>query len=360
MEMFKRAVAAVVLAIGGLVLPGQATAQQNLVYANGYPKSNTQTGVIADMWIKRIEEATQGRVTLRHVAGGALLKPEKILEGVGGGMADAGALVVSFYLGQLPISGTLAGTVDLKKGNKLDQRGVAAISLKLLEEFPQLTEEFTRHGVTPVLWIPTNPYAIVSTTPISKLEDFRGKRIRVFGNNIPKLVTAAGAVPMSIGFGEVYTSLQTGLIDGAMTDTQSITVAKFVEVAPNVTTTGPKEGAFTAFSPVAYVFNTQKFESLSEEDREIILRVSREMTLEAADVMKESSDAAFEDLKKAGAKINHLSEGDTAEFASLAPDFVQAAADELNARGIPGTAIIAHYHELADQYISGSWKPWEK
>ena len=331
---------------------------QDMVFANGYPKSNTQTGVIAEKWITRIAEATEGRVNLRQVPGGALLKPERMLEGVGGGIADAGALVVSFYLGQLPITGTLAGTVDLKLGNKLDQRGSAAISLKLLEEFPKLGEEFARQGVTPVFWIPTNPYAIISTQPIKTLADFQGKRIRVFGNNIPKLVTAAGAVPMAIGFGEIYTSLQTGLIDGAMTDTQSMTTSKFVEAAPNVTTTGPAEGAYTAFTPVAYVFNTQKFEALPEKDREIILSVSREMMLEAADVMKESSDVAFESLKGAGAQINHLTEKDTQAFADLAPDFVQAAAEELNAKGLPGTAIVDRYNQLAKQYASGEWKPW--
>src|SRR5512139_1384195 len=101
-----------------------ATAQTvQLVYANGYARTHIQVGVVADEWIKRIDAATEGRVHIRQIAGGTLLKPENMLEGVRNKVADIGSTVVSFFPGQIPISATLAGTVDVSLGNKLDLRG---------------------------------------------------------------------------------------------------------------------------------------------------------------------------------------------------------------------------------------------
>src|SRR5687767_8994287 len=61
-----------------------------LVYGSGWPKEHVQVGVVADEWFKRIDKATDGRVKFRHVAGGTLLKPEAILDGVRKGVADCG------------------------------------------------------------------------------------------------------------------------------------------------------------------------------------------------------------------------------------------------------------------------------
>ena len=114
------------LAAFGAIAP--ATAQTvTLVYANGYARTHIQVGVVADEWIKRIDAATNGRVKIRHVPGGTLLKPENMVEGIRGGVADIGSTVVSFFPGQLPISATLAGTVDINYGNKLDLKGVTAV-----------------------------------------------------------------------------------------------------------------------------------------------------------------------------------------------------------------------------------------
>ena len=330
----------------------------DLVYANGYAKTHVQVGVLADEWIEKINKATDGRVKIRHVAGGALLKPEKMLEGVAGQVADAGSMVASFFPGQLPISATLASTVDLDIGNKLDMRGVAAITMKLLEEFDAFNDEYAKQGVTPVLWVPTPSYGIISKEPITSLADLKGKKIRIFGNNLPKLLAAAGAVPQPVAFGEIYTSLQTGLLDGAMTDPPAMVMGKFGEIAKHVMVMGPGDGALTALAPVVYFFNNDSFDKLSKADQEAIKKVSRDMTLTACDTMVETQNKALGQLKHMGVTIHHLPAADAAQLAQQAPNFYDLAAANLNDRGYPGTAIVKRYQELAADYISGAWKPW--
>ena len=140
----------------GLGVLTPASAQNvSLVYANGYARTHVQVGVVADEWIKRIDAATNGRVKIRHVPGGTLLKPENMVEGIRGGVADIGSTVVSFFPGQLPISATLAGTVDINYGNKLDLKGVTAITQRLTEEFQPLRDEYKKLGLQPIYYVPT-------------------------------------------------------------------------------------------------------------------------------------------------------------------------------------------------------------
>jgi len=347
------------LCAGSLFHGNEASAQTvQLVYANGYARTHGQGGVIADEWIKRIEAATEGRVKIRHVAGGTLLKPENMLEGIRGRVADIGSMVVSFFPGQLPIAATLAGTVDIDLGNKLDLKGMTAITMRLSEEFAPFNAEFEKLGVRAVFWVPTPPYAIIATKPIQTLADFHGRKTRAFGSMIPRLLDATGAVPVAMAFGEIYTSLQTGVLDAALTDPPAMIVGRFGEVAKHVVTTGPKDGALTMIAPVAYLFNNESWSRLSPGDQEAIRRVSHEMTPYGADRMIEVQNTAFDDLRKLDVTIRHLSPGDTAELAKRSPDFTKLAADAMNEKGLPGTEIVARYRELVNDYITGKWRPY--
>lgn len=331
---------------------GVAKAQQiNWVYSNGYAKDHFQTGLLADEFFKRIEKETDGRLKIRHVAGGALLKPENTIEGVRGRVANLGSTVVSFFPGQLPISATLAGLVDLNYGNKLELEDVANLTSSLLKEVPEFSAEYEKLGLKVLMFVPSPAYAIISNEPIANLDDLRSKKIRTLGNVLPKLMEAGDAVALSVAFGEIYTSLQTGVIDGAMTDPPAMLNAKFQEVAKNLLTTGPGAGAFTAIAPVAFIVNLDDWNALPADIQETVIRVAAEMAPVAAKQVADFSGKAFGEMEAAGVTIHHLSQEDTDKLAAQAPDFMAYAAGVLKENGLPGDEIIAKYRSLADSYI---------
>lgn len=346
-----------VLAAGVGTTPVQAQTV-NWVYASGYAPTHPQMGLLAEEWIAKVEELTEGRVRIRAVHGGALLPAEEVLPGVRRGIADVGSLVTSFWPGELRITTALASTVDVDLGNRLDMAGVLAITLQLLEEFEEFRQEYQRLGVTPLLWVPTPPYALISREPLVGFDDLRGKRIRTFGTNMPVLLDAAGAVPMSVAFGEIFVSLQTGVIDAAYTDPPAIASAGFQEVAKHLLLTGPGHGALTLSAPVVYVINNRSLDRLSEQDRATLLQVSREMTLASARAMEQAVSDAIEQLKAAGVTVRNLSPGDAQRWSEASPDWPKLVADTLNQAGLPGTAIMERYLELAEAYLSGEWDPW--
>lgn len=72
---------------------------------------------------------------------------------------------------------------------------------------------------------------ITSNTPVEKASDLAGKKLRVPGAPaLVSLFTALGASPVSMQFGEVYTSLQTRVVDGQENPLSVIDAGKFYEV----------------------------------------------------------------------------------------------------------------------------------
>lgn len=330
---------------------------QNLVYANSLARNHVQFGVVADEWIDEIQRATNNRVRIRHVPGGSLLRLENMIEGLRGGVADIGVTNVSSFPGQLPITATLAGTADITLGNRLDTVGLSLVFMKLLEEFPQITQEFTDVGLVPLVWIPTYTFAVIARDPIATLADFQGKKIRAFGPNLPRILSAAGATPLSVAVAEVYTSLQTGVIDAAMTDPPNMVTGRWYEQAKNVIHTGPGVGAQTLGIGVAYIFNATSWSRISEADRATITQISRRITLASGKRMQDTGDQALVDLRARGVTTRSLSQSETAELARRTGDFAAVAEARMNELGRPGTAIITRYRQLVEEYVSGRLRP---
>ena len=218
---------------------------------------------------------------------------------------------------------------------------------------PEFSGEYEKLGLKVIWFVPSPAYAVISNDPVTDLAGFAGKKIRVLGNVMPKLVEAAGGVPLSVAFSEIYTSLQTGVIDGALTDPPAMLNAKFFEVAKNLITTGPGNGALTAIAPVAYFINLKDWNALPDDIQDAILSVAKEMTTVGSEKMTKLADESIGKLRDEGVEIHHLSAEDTEKLAQNAPDFLSLAADELTRNGLPGDKIIAEYRRLADAYIAG-------
>lgn len=348
--------AATILA-GTLAAGAQAQAQAvQWTYASGWPQEHVQPGVVANEWIRRIDAVTEGRVKIRHVPGGTLLKSEATLDGVRKGVANCGPWVTSYKPGALPITTTLLGSIDIDLGNRLDLKGITAINNQLFEEFPEFRKEFEDLGLRAMMWVPTAPYIIISRKPTHRLADLNGQKLRAFGSVLPKFQEAMGAVPVAVANAEMYTSIQTGVIDGAMTDAAQMVTAKLNEVAKYLLVTGPDAGTSLAGASMVYLCNAASVDALSASDREKIAEVTKGMAEYIDKAMMDTSRAGLDKLRASGVTVSHLTQQDLDSLKVKAPLFDNSA-KELDARGLPGTAMATRYRELAADYLSGKWKP---
>ncbi len=105
--------------------------------------------------------------------------------------------------------------------------------------------------------------------PIKSIEDLKGLKIRVMQNPIfIEMVNSMGGNGLPISFSELYTSLQTGVVDGAENNPPSYESGKHYEVAKYYTLTEH------LMVPEIFVFSKKVWDKLSPLDQQLIRKAS--------------------------------------------------------------------------------------
>jgi len=99
---------------------------------------------------------------------------------------------------------------------------------------PVANRELERFGVRVLTFYPFPAQVVFCRQPFASFADLRGRKVRTFGNSLVDFVNALGAQPVSIGFPEVYSALERGVVDCAITGTGSGASARWPEVTTHV------------------------------------------------------------------------------------------------------------------------------
>jgi tripartite ATP-independent transporter DctP family solute receptor len=137
--------------------------------------------------------------------------------------------------------------------------------------------------------------------PIVEPGDLNGLKVRVPPSDIfLDMARAVGANPTPLPFGEVYSALQTHLIDGAENNWRTLHTSRQFEVARFVSLTEHSH------SPEALLMSRRTFDALSASDRDVVLAAAAQ----SVPVMRELWDRMEAESKafvlKAGVKSNDV------------------------------------------------------
>ena len=137
-------------------------------------------------------------------------------------------------------------------------------------------------------------------------EDMQGLKIRVQQSQINvDLMDTLGASATPMNFGEVYNALQTGVIDGAENNWPSYDSTNHYEVAPNYTLDKHTR------VPEVLLASQQAWDSLSEEDQEIVQQAANDSVSFQREAWDERVQEAQDKIRSAG---NNIIEVDTAPW----------------------------------------------
>ncbi len=124
---------------------------------------------------------------------------------------------------------------------------------------------------------------------ITCLDDLKGKKIRVPETTLMMdTMSALGAEPTPISYSELYSSIQTGVVDGGENGYPGYDSNKFYEVAPYYLLDGH------TFSPGVILMAEARWNELSEEDQALL----REAGKQASAWNKEQIEAEEAELRK--------------------------------------------------------------
>lgn len=188
-----------------------------------------------------------------------------------------------------------------------------------------------------------------SQRPIAELDDFDGIRIRTM--TLPshqKIVQALGAEAYPLAWGEVYSGLQTGVIDGQMNPVPIISFANFAEVQQYLTLTNH------LFSPYTFMINRAFFEQLSDAEQATI-RTAAENCVTASRGLSRIIEAS--DLGLAGLmseiEVTALSDAQrTAMAEATQPAFEKHVSENLDAKA---AELLAAFKSAVDRANDASY-----
>jgi len=128
--------------------------------------------------------------------------------------------------------------------------------------------------------------------------DLKGQKIRMMGNPIfVDTMNAMGGNGISMGFNELYSALQTGVVDGAENNPPTLLTHNHYQVSKVYSLTGH------LIIPEIFVFSRRNWDGLNKEDQALIKKVSREAQAEQRELWDKMVAESTEKLKAAGVQF---------------------------------------------------------
>ena len=139
-----------------------------------------------------------------------------------------------------------------------------------------------------------------STRPVNSMEDVAGLRIRVMENELhQKLWIALGADAVPMAWGEAYTAMQQGALDGQENPLTVILSNNVQEVNQYLAMTEH------VYSMVVPIMSQQLWDSMTAEDQAILEEVMAEMMDKEREITRQQNDEALGQLMDAGMEVTY-------------------------------------------------------
>ena len=299
----------------------------NLKLASFMAPNHVQHKQVIEPWAKKLSEMTGGKVKVTIFPASSLGKPPEHYDLAAKGIADIAFPILSYNPGRF----NLTSVFELPFMFTTSEQ-VSVALWKVYEKY--LQKEFKD---VKVLWLFQHGPAQIFTTkkPVKTLADLNGMKIRCSNPFVNQSFTMLGATPVFMPVPSVYTALERGVIDGTAISYEGLVAFKQDDVVKYATTC-------TLYSlNMAIVMNKRKFDSLPPDVKKAIDETTGLAMCRKAG--KAFDDAEIIDKKKAVAKGVQVLELPPAELAKWKEDsrkIWQQWAKDMNAKGLPGTAVL--------------------
>lgn len=199
-----------------------------------------------------------------------------------------------------------------------------------------LLASFADKGVVAVALWPNGRKNFTSNKPIDNIADFADQKFRVMDSKILiEQFNALGASAIALPFGELYTSLQNGVVDGQENPLDTISNMKFYEVQKNLVVS--EHGAMEDIA----LFNPAWWNSLPENYRTIITDTFNEVVPELRAHKAAAVEKALETIKASGVNVRVAGPEERAAFREKM--FGPASAAYVAMAGDKGKALLDTY-----------------
>lgn len=145
--------------------------------------------------------------------------------------------------------------------------------------------------------------------------DVKGQTFRAAGKAFNQMLAAAGASITSMPSSEIYSGLQTGVLNGANTSSASLVSYRIYEQVTCLTAPG-ENALWFMYEPI--LISKKTFNSLNKKQQDVLLKASKKAEQFAYDGAKKADDKLVAAYKKAGVKVVTMSAEQAARWRAIA------------------------------------------
>lgn len=278
-------------AFGAALLAGSASAQTVLrssdTHPDGYP-----TVEAVKYFGELLEERTGGRYSVEVYHSSQLGQEADTIEQVRSGVLDLNRVSMAPWNSLVPL--TMIPSLPYLFTSPEHARKVM-----MGEIGDEIAAGFEEHGVVVLAFYDGGARSFYnSQKAINSLEDMAGQKYRVIQSDVfVDMVDALGAVATPMPYGEVYSGIETGVIDGAENNFPSYESARHFEVAKFFSLDEH------TIVPEVFVMSKMAWDRLSDEDKAIFKQAARDSAEKQFELWDERVAASTKIVEEAGSTI---------------------------------------------------------
>jgi TRAP-type C4-dicarboxylate transport system substrate-binding protein len=296
----------------GLAPAAHAQKATVIKVSHQFPGGTVDDGDFRDRLVRKfaqeVEKQTNGQVKFEIFPASSLVKTFAQFGALQNGSVDMTLYPLAYEGGKIPqVNITLMpGMVtSYEQGHRWKTEPIGKELTKVLEG----------KGVKIVTWIwqaggvASKPKAVVLP------DEVKGIKIRGASKHMDLMLKAAGASITNVPSNEVYSAMQTGVLDAAVTSSTSIISFRLEEVADHLTS-ARKNSFWFMFEPLLMAKST--FDRLTPEQQKIVMEVGQSLEQFSIDESKKDDIRAAEVFEKAGKKAYDMDDAAFAKWREVA------------------------------------------
>jgi TRAP-type transport system periplasmic protein len=299
-------------------------------------------------WSEKLEKDSRGRVTFKRFPASQMGSVQQHYDFARTGQADVVWLLHGATPGRFPLTEVIQLPYLV---------GSAEIGTKILND-TELRGKYldAEHKGVKVLLLFTHQPGIVHTTktPIHRVEDMKGLRIRFGSPTIRDFVAALGGTPVGVSPTEQLEQLQKGTIDGVFIDYGGAGIAF-------------KMGGVLKYSTEMYSYvasfglamNEQTWKTLPPDLQRLVTQSVTGVEKEVGEAWDALDAPGKKALLDGGGQAIKLSPEEQARFRKIGGDVTEAKLKELEGKGLPARAVYGMMKSLAERHARTSRSFWE-
>jgi TRAP-type C4-dicarboxylate transport system substrate-binding protein len=282
-------------------------------------------------WAAEIEKRTNGQVTIRAFAGNSPFgNVANQADQVAAGVTDIGWGLNGVPAGRYPRTRVME--LPLVAANA----GAAAKTLWSMRE-SHLADDYKDFKLLNLNC--TNGLGFALREKVAnKLDDLKGLRIRSPNNQIQAVLQFVGAVPVTMGPGQIYESLEKGTLDGATTGYDGVRGFRLESIIKSYYV------ARVSLTCFHIVMNKRKYESLSADARKAIDETTAKWVDSFTVAWNKADELARESAKAKGVVETRATDAERAEWKTRLKPVIDAQLADIEKQGVANAREI--YNEM--------------